>query len=216
MLFTCTMPVAIEGVIGSGKSSVLAAVSMTTGLSVTYEPVEKWTPFLENTYKSQKGQVALQARIMLDTCHECPCTDLVERNPALQPLTFIPALHLHQQSISHIERSMLTELHAALLTWRPDHTIFLTCSLPAAQARIRTRNRGCESSIDTNYLAILHGLYDIAMQSLPNASIVDTTDKPLDLVVGEVLSVLSSLGCRRAGSADDAQRAQPQERSSTM
>lgn len=209
-------PIAIEGMIGAGKSSVLKAVQRLTGLTIFTEPVKRWEPFLQAAYASNKGHVALQARIMLDTCCRWPNTDLVERSPVLQPLTFIPALHLHQHSVSHVERLMLMELHTQLLTWEPSHTIFLTCSLAAAKERIRHRGRSCEKDIDEGYLAILHGLYEQAIHDFTEpCTVIHTTDKPLDLIAEEVVAAIRATGCMDA-SGNGVQQAPPQDMHPTM
>ncbi len=82
-------PIAIEGCIGAGKSLTIEILSRAAGLTVRAEPVEEWTAFLDAAYAGHRVHVALQARIMLDTCCVCPEEDIVERSP------LHAAAHLH-------------------------------------------------------------------------------------------------------------------------
>lgn len=198
-------PVAIEGVIGSGKSSVLERLAA-LGFSVAPEPVEAWTPFLERTYSQGTGHVAAQCRIMLDTCVTCPSQDIVERCPLLQPHTFVPAMRI-EGMITEAEEAMLCELNERLLTWIPKGIVFLRCSRDEAKQRVRRRARGCERDIDDSYLHTLHSFYEHEMvvyalarpRIFPQAVVVETTGRPLDDVVAEVVRALSSMGCTAAG-----------------
>ncbi|KAK9827165.1 hypothetical protein WJX74_008984 [Apatococcus lobatus] len=189
--------------IATGKSSVLRLLAA-SGFSVAPEPVERWTPFLEDAYAHDRGHVALQCRIMLDTCVACPREDVVERCPFLQPITFIPAMRLHGR-ISEAEETVLQELNARLLTWRPHGLIILRSSLEEAKERIRKRARGCERGIDDAYLGILHGRYERAIQVFRGyAHIVDTTNVPVEDVFLRVKSLLQTMGvsptgCKGAG-----------------
>lgn len=198
-------PVAIEGVIGSGKSTILERLAA-LGFSVAPEPVEAWTPFLERTYSQGTGHVAAQCRIMLDTCVACPAQDIVERCPLLQPDTFIPAMRI-QGAITVAEEAMLRELNKRLLTWRPRGIVFLRCSLDEVKRRVRRRARSCERDIDDSYLDTLHSLYEyetdmyalVRPLNFPDAVDIETTGRPLDDVVAEVVRALRSMGCTAAG-----------------
>ena len=185
-------PIAVEGCIGSGKSTVIDLMERVAGLTVRPEPVGKWARFLDEAYAHRRGHVALQARIMLDTCCARPAADIVERSPLLQPLTFIPAMK-DTGCITADEEALLLDLHKELLTWRPDGMIFLRCSLQEARRRVRWRARACEEAIDDRYLETLHAHYEDALLNFPDALVVDTTDLLPDEVARECLRCVDQL-----------------------
>ena len=185
-------PIAIEGCIGSGKSTTVDLLRRMSGLTVRPEPVDKWSPFLEEAYANRRGHVALQARIMLDTCCTVPPVDIVERSPLLQPLTFIPVM-ADTGCITPDEEVLLYDLHEKLLTWRPDGMIFLRCSLPEARRRVRWRARECEEAIDDGYLGTLHSHYEDALREFPDAIVIDTTDLLPEDVAKECLRAVAQL-----------------------
>lgn len=192
-------PIAIEGMIGAGKSTTVEILKHMTNLRVHPEPVEAWTPFLDAAYAAYeggRGHVALQVRIMLDTCRHPPDTDIVERSPEWQPLTFIPAM-VGDGTYSFIredEGDMLKELHADLMRWKPRGTIFLWCSKEEALRRIVSRNRGAEKLLERSYLLRLHELYDAALKGFPETQVIDTTGKSPAKVAAEVYARIQLMG----------------------
>lgn len=189
-------PIAIEGMIGSGKSTTVEILKHMTNLRVQPEPVEAWTPFLDAAYEGGSGHVALQVRIMLDTCRRPPDTDIVERSPEWQPLTFVPAM-VGNGTFSFIrpdEGDMLKELHADLMRWKPRGTIFLWCSKEEALRRIVSRNRGAEKQLERSYLLHLHELYDAALKIFPRTEVIDTTGKSPAQVAAEVYARIQLMG----------------------
>jgi len=185
-------PIAIEGTIGAGKSTVMHHLKL-AGLSIQPEPVQKWQFLLERVYKENTGHVALQTRIMLDTCCHCPAADIVERNPLMQPLTFMPAMRAVGGQINNLELAMLIELHGRLLTWHPEGMVYLHCSLPESKRRIRWRARGREAHIEDKYLYILHAHYEEAIKRFPGAIIIDTTEKTPAEVAKECMEAIAKL-----------------------
>lgn len=188
------MVIAIEGTIGSGKSECMRRLQQLLPCMVMQpEPVEKWAPFLEAAYAGLGGHAALQARVMLDTCVEKPHADIVERSPVWQPLTFMPAVAAVGFIQKH-EAAMLQELHARLLQWEPDHTIYLRCSVSQAVKRIAKRDRKAETNLGLGYLGTLHDFYEQAhRQHFPDAHVVDTTDKSPEDVAAAVLRHIQSI-----------------------
>lgn len=154
--------------------------------------MEKWASFLDAAYDGKGGHVALQARIMLDTCTVCPDEMIVERSPAWQPLTFLPAMASAGYTEAH-EETMLQELHAKLTTWRPEQTIYLRCSRDETLRRIQQRNRGSECKLNLAYIAKLHDLYEQAWKEhFPNAIVIDTTSILPEEVAAQVVKWLQS------------------------
>lgn len=188
------MVIAIEGTIGAGKSQAIEWIRRMTDLTVRPEPVEKWASFLDAAYDGKGGHVALQARIMLDTCLVCPAEQIVERSPAWQHLTFIPAMASAGYIAAH-EEKMLQELHAHLTRWQPEQTIYLRCSKEETLRRIQQRNRGSECKLNLAYIAKLHDLYEQTWKDhFPHAIVIDTTSIPPEAVAARVVKWLQNSG----------------------
>lgn len=191
-----SMVIAIEGTIGAGKSECIECLRRMTDLTVRQEPVEKWARFLDAAYDGKGGHVALQIRIMLDTCIVRPDEHIVERSPAWQHLTFIPAMASAGYIAAH-EEAMLQELHQHLTKWRPEQTIYLRCSKEETLRRIQQRNRGAECKLNLAYIAKLHDLYEQTWKEhFPYAVVIDTTSTSPEAVAAQIIAWLNGRSCR--------------------
>lgn len=173
------MAVCIEGNIGAGKSELLRRLAA-DGFTVRTEPVDRWRPLLNQVYNCRRGQVALQARITLDS-GVTPTETFVERDPAFQCPVFIRKA-LDDGSITRHEATVLTDLHARVVTWRPARLIYLRCSPAECLARVRKRARVEEDGLDLAALTKLHHLYEDAFYSGKgdNRELIDVTNCDAD------------------------------------
>lgn len=156
------MAVCIEGNIGAGKSELLRRLAA-DGHTVRLEPVDRWRPLLNQVYNCGRGLVALQARITLDSGVP-PSEAFVERDPGFQVPVFIRKA-LDDGSITRHEATVLTDLHARVVTWRPARIIYLRCSPAECLARVRKRARVEEDGLDLAALTGLHDLYEDAFHA---------------------------------------------------
>lgn len=137
--------VCIEGNIGSGKSELLRRLAQ-NGFSTQQEPVERWSPFLDQVYNDGHGFVALQTRVTLDT-GATPTAQIVERSPAFQMPVFVRAA-LQDGSIADYEEELLGDLHERVVEWRPRALVYLRCQPLKCRLRVRQRDRVEEGGLN--------------------------------------------------------------------
>lgn len=196
------MPVfTIDGSIGCGKSTVLEYLHTNYGMPIDTEPVKKWTPYLENMYKENKGAFEFQVRVWLDRCWIQPKANVnivMERSPHFQKNVFIP-ISLNMKRISDTENCMLHEMYyKCMQMWSPKGYIYLRSNPDKCYERINKRGRGCEQPIDIDYLNQLHEYHEqvymwAAAHGMPIICI-DVENKPVSTIAAEVWNALHILG----------------------
>lgn len=145
--------IAVEGNIGSGKSSALAALALAFPDVPTFpEPVDEWTDLLQLFYSSPaEWALAFSLKVLLtfrepgaiDTC-------IVERSPLASRHVFSQILY-NDGSLMQQEWELFKEYHD-LMAWKPDVFIYVDTPVHACLDRIRERGRPGESVIDEQYL----------------------------------------------------------------
>jgi len=147
------MRVSIEGNIGSGKSSVLAALDAALPeCPVFTEPVDEWTDLLDIFYASPaEWGLAFSLKVLLsfrkpaerDTC-------LVERSPLACRHVFSQLLY-NDGSLTQHEWDLFKE-YFDLLAWTPDVIVYIDTPVDLCMERIKIRGRAAETSLDAEYL----------------------------------------------------------------
>jgi deoxyadenosine/deoxycytidine kinase len=145
--------VSIEGNIGSGKSSVLAALATALpDCPVFAEPVDEWTDLLDIFYASPaEWGLAFSLKVLLsfrkpakhDTC-------LIERSPLACRHVFSQLLY-NDGSLTQHEWDLFKE-YFDLLAWTPDVIVYIDTPVDLCMERIQVRGRTAEKSLDAEYL----------------------------------------------------------------
>ena len=163
-LYTDSDYLAVEGVIGVGKTSFARMLAEELGAEVMAEEVFE-NPFLVDFYKNKK-RYALQCQLNFLISRYQQQQQLVKRDLFSQKIIsdYLFAKDAIFASVNLSEPELLLyEKIAAVLSSeipRPDLVIYLQASTPTLLERIRKRDLGFEKPIDFDYLELLNKAYD--------------------------------------------------------
>lgn len=164
-LYTDSDYLAVEGVIGVGKTSFARMLTEELGAEMMAEEVFE-NPFLVDFYKNKK-RYALQCQLnFLISRYQQQQQQLVKRDLFAQKIIsdYLFAKDAIFASVNLNEPELLLyEKIAAVLSSeipRPDLVIYLQASTPTLLERIRKRDLGFEKPIDFDYLELLNKAYD--------------------------------------------------------
>ena len=144
------MRVAIEGNIGSGKSTVLGALA--DAFAVRKEPVDEWQPLLDLFYADPgKWSLAFSLRVLLSFAAVPTGGDLVTERCPLANRHVFGQLLFNDQKMTQDEWDLFKEYHDAM-GWTPDGIVFVDTPSDVCMDRIKSRGRACEAAIDIQYL----------------------------------------------------------------
>lgn len=181
--------VAVAGTIGAGKTSLVAWLVKSYGLTPFYEPNEN-NPYLADFYKDMPRWAFHSQCFFL--AHKLQLHQDLERSPgpAVIDRTIyedaeIFARNLFEQKL--MERrdfNLYQHLYQGICrTLRPpDVLLALTCSLKATKQRIARRGRESERAIPDAYLRRLHRLYARWFASYKLSPVVHVDTTKLDYV----------------------------------
>ena len=196
------MRIAVEGNIGSGKSTVLGALAEV--FAVRKEPVEEWQPLLDLFYADQgKWSLAFSLRVLLsfaavsdDGADPADPADpavltVTERCPLANRHVFGQLL-FNDQKMTQDEWDLFKEYHDAM-GWTPDGIVFVDTPSDVCMDRIKARGRPCEASIDIQYLRRIEFQYQNLFKfcgvpvvrvdgSLPPAELAGETERAVRAV----------------------------------
>ncbi|MCH7948191.1 MAG: deoxynucleoside kinase [candidate division Zixibacteria bacterium] len=163
-LYTDSDYLAVEGVIGVGKTSFARMLAEELGAEVMAEEVFE-NPFLVDFYKNKK-RYALQCQLNFLISRYQQQQQLVKRDLFAQKIIsdYLFAKDAIFASVNLNEPELLLyEKIAAVLSSeipKPDLVIYLQASTPTLLERIRKRDLGFEKPIDFDYLELLNKAYD--------------------------------------------------------
>lgn len=205
---TAVRPVRIylDGSIGSGKSTIMAALMGSLPLTqwtLLPEPVEQWQGLLQPFYEATPAEVrecvatllqiaVLNAYVQIVPTKEVAPRIIMERGPWSSLAVFLQAQSLPsqlRQLVYDIARSMRTALSNAL----PSAIIYLHVSPEVCLARIQSRARHGETDITLSYLQLLQHHYMAALSSFPGPVRVIDAMRPIPVVITEVLAAIKAL-----------------------
>ncbi|CAF0878151.1 unnamed protein product [Rotaria sp. Silwood1] len=164
-----TFTIAVEGNIGSGKSTVLAYLSKSSICDIVAEPIENWTNLNGNNLLGMlyndphRWGFAFQAnaQMTLAKLHAQPSKSLIkvmERSIYSARHCFIE--NLYRNNILHnVEYKILNDWFQMLTSNDSCHLdliIYLRTNPETCLERIKFRNRSEEQSITIDYLKQLH------------------------------------------------------------
>lgn len=183
--------IAIEGVIGVGKTTLAEALAKELGAGLILEMVEE-NPFLEDFYRDRR-RYAFQTQLFFllsryrqqqelrqrDLFSQHVVSDYVfQKDRIFASINLDDAeLVLYDQILPLLERELP----------RPDLVVYLRADLPVLLARIEKRGRAFERGIDPDYLRHLDEAYThyfFHYRSSPllvvNTNAVDVVSRPED------------------------------------
>ena len=156
--------IAIEGVIGAGKTSLALMVGETLSANVVLEKFEE-NPFLKDFYRDPE-RYAFQTQIFFlltrykqqrdlfqaDLFHRFLVTDYIfEKDKIFAYLNLQDEeLKLYETLVSSIEHSIPT----------PDLVVYLQSSVPRLMTNIKQRGRAYEASMSETYIKDLNEAYN--------------------------------------------------------
>ena len=183
--------VAIEGVIGVGKTTLTQALSATTGARQILEQVEE-NPFLEAFYKDRRRfafqtqlffllsryrqMMALRQRDLFQNA--VVCDYLFQKDRIFAGINLSDEeMVLYDQILPLLERDLP----------QPDKVVYLRADLPVILKRIEKRGRSFERGIDPDYLSVLDEAYtqfffhyQVTPLLVVNTNAIDLVDRPAD------------------------------------
>lgn len=158
------MYIAIEGVIGVGKTSLARLLQPTFGAGVLLEVFEE-NPFLSDFY-GDRARYALQTQLFFLLSRyrqqrEVP--ELLTRHGSLiADYTFAKDALFARLNVRGDELELYRRMHDALAekVLKPDLTVYLKAPTPLLMTRIAHRGRSYEKNMDPGYIQALGEAYD--------------------------------------------------------
>jgi deoxyguanosine kinase len=180
------MYLAIEGVIGVGKTSLARLLQPTFGGELLLEIFEE-NPFLSDFYADRK-RYAFQTQIFFLLSRYRQQREAVPqalaRGNLIADYTFEKDTLFARLNLDGDELQTYEKLHVALAERipAPDLTLFLRVETEIAMRRITMRDRSYERNMDREYIDALNRAYEESFghQSYGPTLVIDTT--PLDFV----------------------------------
>jgi deoxyguanosine kinase len=183
--------IAVEGVIGVGKTTLTQALAAATGARHVLEQVEE-NPFLESFYKDRRRfafqtqlffllsryrqMMALRQRDLFQSAVVCDYLFQKDRIFASINLSDDEMI-LYDQILPLLERDLP----------RPDKVVYLRADLPVILKRIEKRGRPFERGIDPDYLRLLDEAYmqyffhyRFTPLLVVNTNVIDLVDRQAD------------------------------------
>ena len=182
------MYVAIEGVIGVGKTSLARLLQPAFEANLLLEIFEE-NPFLSNFYQD-RTRYAFQTQMffLLSRYHQQrrSVPDLIATGKhLLSDYTFDKDALFARTNLEGDELEMYFRLHEALAEKipPPNLTVYLRASTDTLMHRITLRDRPYERSMDSGYIQILNDAYDdFFMQSDEKRAVLVIDSNELDFV----------------------------------
>ena len=185
------MYVAIEGVIGVGKTSLARLLQPAFEANLLMEVFEE-NPFLSNFYQD-RGRYAFQTQMffLLSRYHQQRrnVPEMLTGGKALlSDYTFDKDALFARTNLDGDELDMYYKLHSALAEKipPPDLTVYLRASTDTLMHRITLRDRSFERSMERDYINLLNIAYDECfMQPEDNRPVLIIDSNELDFVKNE-------------------------------
>ena len=198
------MSIAVEGLIGAGKSTALRAIRrLVTDVQVFEEPVETWTEVLDNFYKKPREYSFLfGVTVLLGFAKKAALKPpvVIERSPATCRYVFNQTL-FNDDLLSAAEWELFKDLYDSLKMIQPTHIVYIEAPVEVCMERIKNRGRECEKTVSADYLRKLEYQYELMLRyaSVPVIRIDGTASQhEIEIKVAEavrsILSTSESLG----------------------
>jgi len=180
------MRIAIEGLIGVGKSTVLDILRNEYKLHVEPEPLNAWT-LLPQFYEDQPREAfAFELQVLCSYCHTAFADNaIIERSPDTARHVFVPMLYRdkcltdQQFHLLHDVADRMPSLKSA------DAFVYLRAPVHVCIQRLAWRNRGNEAhTVTDSYLQRLSDAYDVFFDTAKKPVVIldlDGTEGPQEV-----------------------------------
>lgn len=159
------MRVAIEGLIGSGKSEALRALCEEfPSIPCFQEPVDEWGELLDLYYEDKSTwclPFSLKVLQSFRRSNGCPIS-FVERSPLSCKSVFTTML-LNEGIMNQQQYDVFSSYHD-IIGWVPNAIIYIDTPAATCLKRIETRGRKCEEGIDLQFMRRLEFAYETMLK----------------------------------------------------
>ncbi len=181
------MYIAIEGVIGVGKTTLARLLQPTFEAEILLEIFEE-NPFLSDFY-GDRARYAFQTQIffLLSRYHQQRrgVKEALEVNPWLiSDYTFEKDRLFAEVNLAGDELEMYFKVHEALAEkiTRPDLIVYLRADTDILMQRIAQRDRPYERKMESSYIATLNETYESLFANHPSQKVLVINTNNLDFV----------------------------------
>lgn len=181
------MYIAIEGVIGVGKTTLARLLQTSLNAELLLEIFEE-NPFLSDFY-GDRERYAFQTQIffLLSRYHQQRkgVRDALEKNPWLiSDYTFEKDRLFAEVNLDGDELEMYIKVHEALAEKiiKPVLIVYLRADTKILMQRIAHRDRPYERQMEANYIETLNRAYDAHFSNYPSVTVLTINTNELDYV----------------------------------
>jgi deoxyguanosine kinase len=179
------MYIAIEGVIGVGKTSLARLLQPAFNAELLLEVFEE-NPFLSDFY-GDRARYALQTQLffLLSRYHQQRAVPkLLEQDAVIADYTFAKDALFARINVRGDELTLYHRLHDALAekVRLPDLLVYLRAPTDVLMARIARRGRPYERNMERQYIAELGGAYDEFFETYTGTRTLTIESATLDFV----------------------------------
>lgn len=153
--------IAIEGNIGSGKTTLMSRLCQETRLPIFLEPVDEWKDWLTLFYSDpSRWGMSFNMNVLLtfNKWKNNSFTSIYERSPISNRFVF-SQLQYDNNCMQDIELKMFERVYDKL-AWTPDVVIYIRTDPEVSMARMQARARKCEDSVPLEYIKSVHNKYE--------------------------------------------------------
>ncbi|MFH0777019.1 MAG: deoxynucleoside kinase [Candidatus Eisenbacteria bacterium] len=178
--------IAIEGVIGVGKTSLAQILADRLNARLVLEEAEA-NPFLDDFYKERK-RLAFQVQVFFLLSRYQQQKELLQRDMffrktvsdyMFQKDRIFANVNLEDREFGLYDR-IATILEQEIA--KPDIVIYLQASTEVLMKRIHKRARSCEKNMDPDYLRVLNEAYNYFFFHYADAPLLVVNTSDIDLV----------------------------------
>jgi deoxyguanosine kinase len=196
------MYLAIEGVIGVGKTSLAKLLAPEFGAQLVLEIFEE-NPFLSNFY-GDRERYAFQTQVffLLSRYHQQRKTipSALDSGSLITDYTFEKDALFARLNLHNDELATYNQVHEALAErlHRPDLILYLKVETDVAMRRIAARDRAYERDMDRGYIEALNQAYQAFFGEQDHAAVLTIDSTQLDFVANreDLESIIQRLRAR--------------------
>ena len=196
------MYLAIEGVIGVGKTSLAKLLAPAFGAQLVLEIFEE-NPFLSSFY-SDRERYAFQTQVffLLSRYHQQRKTipSALDAGSLITDYTFEKDALFARLNLRNDELATYNQVHEALAErlHRPDLILYLKVETDVAMRRIATRDRAYERDMDRGYIEALNQAYQAFFGTRDDTTVLTIDSTHLDFVANreDLESIIQRLRAR--------------------
>jgi deoxyguanosine kinase len=179
------MYIAVEGVIGVGKTSLVRRLQPAFNAEILLEVFEE-NPFLSDFY-SDRARYAFQTQMFFLISRyrqQCAAPALLERGPLIADYTFAKDALFARINLQGDELGLYRRIHDALAEKipPPDLVVYLRAPTEVLMQRIARRDRSYERRMERGYIDELNQGYDQAFEHHAHSPVLTIEAEKLDYV----------------------------------